>query len=433
MVGDVDYMLLKVHRSEVGGRVRIPGSKSHTIRAVFIASLAGGLSVIRDPLISHDALSAVQTCRALGAAIDIERDCFKVRGFDGKPCVPEDVINVGNSGTTLRFGVMTAGLTDGCTVFTGDHQIRRRPLAPLIEAMNRLGADVFSTRGNGMAPVVVRGGMRGGKTTLDSVTSQYLSSVLINSPLLELDTEVDVIRLNEVPYVEMTMWWMDKQGIEYRNEDFRAFHITGGQKYRPFSMTIPGDFSSATFFMVLAAISGSEIILENLDMSDPQGDKLVLSVLESMGAKVAHKDNLIIIKGNGLEGREIDMNPIPDALPAMAVAGCFAKGGTRLVNVPQARLKETDRIHVMCEELGKMGADIRELPDGLVIRESRLKGCDVNGHDDHRIVMALAVAGLNADEETVIDTAEAVNVTFPEFVGLIKACGGEMELINHDG
>lgn len=423
-------MLLKVRRSEAGGRVRIPGSKSHTIRALFIASLAYGNSTILHPLISADALSAVDTCRALGARVDVLEDRFLIEGVNGKPRIPEDVINVGNSGTTLRFGVMAAGLVDGCTVFTGDSQIRNRPLEPLIEAMNNLGACVFSTRGNGMAPVIVEGRLKGGKTDIDAVTSQYLSSLLIHSPLLENDTEIAVTRLNEAPYIDMTLWWLARQGIRYKNMGHRNFHIHGGQKYKSFNASIPGDFSSAVFFMVQAAISGGKFVLENLDMTDPQGDKQVLAILETMGAKVDFIDNLIIISGRSLIGREIDMNQIPDALPALAVAACFAEGETRLVNVPQARLKETDRIKVMCEELTKMGARVSELPDGLIIRRSNLRGCRVNGYNDHRIVMALAIAGLNCEEETVIDTAEAMNVTFPGFVGLLQSCGGNLQTID---
>jgi 3-phosphoshikimate 1-carboxyvinyltransferase len=421
-------MILKVRKSETGGCVSVPGSKSHTIRALFIASLAGGQSVITNPLLSEDALSAVSVCRAFGAGVENLGDRFVVNGLDGKPQLPENIIDVGNSGTTLRFGVMTAGLIEGCTVFTGDYQIRRRPLAPLIDAMNHLGGEVFSTRGNGMAPVVVKGRLKGGKTDLDAVTSQYLSSILINAPLLDNDTEVTLTRLNEAPYVGMTMWWLDNQGIEYRNEDFKKFHIKGGQRYKPFQMAIPGDFSSATFFLVLSAVSGGEFLLKNLDMTDPQGDKKVLDYLRDMGAVIRHTEEGISVRGGELKGIEIDMNSTPDALPAMAVAGCFAEGETRLVNVPQARLKETDRIHVMCMELKKLGADIEELPDGLIIRKSRLKGCRVCGHDDHRVVMALAVAGLNTEGETVIATAEAMNVTFPEFTRFIAECGGDIEM-----
>ncbi|NLK86015.1 MAG: 3-phosphoshikimate 1-carboxyvinyltransferase [Clostridiaceae bacterium] len=422
-------MLFKVRKSDMHGTVSIPGSKSHTIRALFIASLAEGRSVISHPLFSRDAFSAADVCRAFGARFEKTEESFVIDGFGGVPSIPENIVDVGNSGTSLRFALMSAGLADGWTVFTGDHQIRSRPLGPLIRAMNALGGNVFSIRGNDMAPVAVRGRLKGGSTELDSFTSQYLSSILINAPLLERDTEVTITRLNERPYVEMTMWWLDNQGIEYHNDDFKVMRIKGGQKYKAFDMAIPGDFSSATFFMVLAAVSGGEFVLNNLDMSDPQGDKKVLDYLAEMGAVVRYANNGIIIKGDGLKGIEIDMNSTPDALPAMAVAGCFAEGETRLVNVPQARMKETDRIKVMVGELSKMGADIEELPDGLVIRNSKLKGCRVNGHDDHRIVMALAVAGLNSEGETCIETAEAVNVTLPAFSNMIRECGGNIELV----
>ncbi len=419
-------MVIKVSKSKPSGKVEIPGSKSHTIRALFIAGLADGQSEIIKPLLSSDTLSAIETCRALGAEIKMEADRLIVSGTAGKIKTPDDVVNVGNSGTTLRFGVACAALGNGYAVFTGDHQIRRRPMGQLLEALNNLGAHAFSTRNNGSAPVVVKGPVKGGRTDLDSVTSQYLSALLLSLPLAENDSEINVVRLNEVPYVEMTLWWLDRQHIKYHNDNFKSFRIIGGQKYSAFSTVIPGDFSSATFFAVLAAISGEEFILENLDMSDPQGDKRIFDVLESMGAKVSVQNNSILIKGDKLIGREIDMNSMPDALPAFAVAGCFAEGETRLVNVPQARLKETDRIHVMYQELKKMGASIEELHDGLVIRQSRLKGCYVSGHHDHRVVMALAIAGLNAEGETTIDTAEAVNVTFPEFVDLIYNCGGKI-------
>jgi len=421
-------MKMKVRKSKISGDIIIPGSKSHTIRALFISSLAEGKSEIYNPLISNDTMSAVEVCRAFGAKIEQNGNRFTVYGFGGMPAIPQDVINVGNSGTTLRFAVMVAGLVNGYSVLTGDYQIRRRPLAPLIQAANNLGAKVFTTRDNGCAPVVVRGVLRGGKTELDAVTSQYLSSLLITCPLLAEDTEIVLTRLNEVPYVEITMDWLNKQGIVYENDKFKTFRIKGRQSYKPMEYSISGDFSSATFFMVLAAISNSEITLHNLDMNDSQGDKAVLSILESMGLNVSYGNGKITLKGGKLKGRDIDMNAIPDALPAMAVAGCFAEGETRLLNVPQARLKETDRIAVMCRELKKMGADIEELDDGLVIRKSNLKGTSVDGHDDHRVVMALAVAGLNIDGETVIDTAEAANVTFPQFTELINSCGGNIEL-----
>ncbi len=421
-------MILKTQKSEISGKIRIPGSKSHTIRAVYFSSFADGDSCILQPLKSADTESAIRICRLLGARIIEEETAFEVHGFRGCPCVPDNVIDVANSGTSLRIGVSTAALADGLSVFTGDGQIRSRPLQPLIDALGPLGAEVVSTRGNGMAPVIVKGPMKGGRTEVDGISSQFLTSLLMNCPMAEQDSVISVKNLHERPYVDMTLWWLDKMGIRYERDDYNEFTVYGGQEYSPFTAEVPADFSSATFFIVLAAVSGGEITFENLDLTDPQGDKEVLNVVRDMGAEVAEQDGIITVKGGRLNGIEVDMNAIPDALPALAVAGCFAGGETRLVNAPQARLKETDRITVMKKELEKMGADIEELEDGLVIRERSLKAAQVYGHHDHRIVMALAVAGLMCEGETAVETAEAVNITFPNFARLIQECGGNISV-----
>ena len=424
-------MKFKVKKSTISGTVEIPGSKSHSIRSFFFASFADGRSVIRKPLLSNDTRSAITTCRQFGANINQDSEGnYIVDGFAGKPVIPDNVIDVGNSGTTLRIALSTAALLDGSAVFTGDEQIRNRPVAAVIDALNNLGAEAFTTKNNGKAPAVVKGRAKGGFTKLDGLSSQFLSSVLINAPMFENDTEIEMTRLNELPYVDITTWWLDKLGIEYRNENYKKFWVKGGQKFKPFDMTIPADFSSATFFAVLAAISGGTITMKNLDMTDPQGDKEVLFLLEKMGCTVKIEADSVTVTGGKLKGIDIDMNAIPDALPAMSVAACFAEGETRLHNVMQARYKETDRLACMCKELTAMGADIEELEDGLVIRGSKLKACNnLHGYADHRIVMALSVAGLCCEGETVVDTSEAAAVTFPNFQDLIKQCGGVIENI----
>lgn len=424
-------MKFKVTKSNISGTVEIPGSKSHSIRSFFFASFADGRSVIRKPLLSDDTHSAMTTCSQFGAKISSDNDGnYIIDGFGGKPIIPDDVINVGNSGTTLRIALSTAALLDGSAVFTGDEQIRSRPVAPVIEALNNLGAEAFTTKNNGKAPAVVRGRAKGGFTQLDGLSSQFLSSLLINAPLFPEDTEIQMTRLNELPYVDITTWWLDKLNIKYRNENYKHFWVKGGQQFKPFDITIPADFSSATFFAVLAAISGGTITMKNLDMTDPQGDKEVLFLLEKMGCTVKIEADSVTVTGGKLKGIDIDMNAIPDALPAMSVAACFAEGETRLHNVMQARYKETDRIACMHKELAAMGADVEELEDGLVIRKSRLKAsANLHGYSDHRIVMALSVAGLCCDGETVVDTAEAASVTFPNFQDLIKQCGGVIERI----
>ena len=408
----------------VAGTIRVPASKSHTIRALLLASLAEGESVITNPLDSGDAAACIAACRAFGAEIREETAPRRlvVQGTGGRLRTPDDIINVNNSGTTLYLALGLAALAGGWTVFTGDEQIRRRSAAPLLASLRALGAQAFSTRDSGCAPIAVRGPLRGGTTSIECPTSQYLSSLLLAAPLASGDTEIAVPLLNERPYVEMTLWWLDSQGIRLEREGLQHYHIPGGQAYRPFSAEVPGDYSSATFWMVAAAVSGSSLTLEGLDPADPQGDKAVLDILAEMGCRVERRrGNRVTVTGPArLRGGSFDLNAIPDALPALTVAACFADSPTTLHNVPQAREKETDRVAVMAAELGKLGARIEERPDGLLVRprdasEVTLTGGSVSGHGDHRIVMALAVAALGAAGPVTIAGSDAAAVTYPGF------------------
>ena len=416
--------------SQLRGDVVIPGSKSHTIRAVAIASLAEGDSFIERPLESEDARASIVAYRALGATIEIGSDAWRVHGFGGTPQAPDDVIDVANSGTTMRIATGSCSLLrSGAAVLTGDDQIRRRPCGPVAKSLTDLGAKVWSTRGNGCPPMIVEGRLRGGNTTIEAVSSQYLTSLLMAAPLADGDTTIDVALLNEGPYVEMTLDWLRRQGIVVEQEgatpgkDLR-YHVRGGQRYLPVSRPIPADWSTATFFLAAGALGDNAIRVQGLDLSDTQGDRAVLDYVRRLGARVVVDADGILVQANDLVGCEFDLNATPDALPMMAVVGCFARGETRLVNVPQARLKETDRIAVMRQELQKLGATIDELPDGLVIKQSTLRGGHVEGHDDHRVVMALAIAGTHMDGVTTIHGSEAMAVTYPGFVDAITALGG---------
>ncbi len=415
-------MNLICRQSRLSGEVRIPGSKSHTIRAVAIASLARGESQIRTPLDSRDTQAAVAAYRALGAKIEAETDLWRIEGTAGDPRVPEDVLDVGNSGVTLHTAMGSCSLLrQGIAVLTGDEQIRRRPAGPLAASLTDLGARVRSTRGTGCAPFVVQGRLRGGETSVEGISSQYVSSLLINTPLADGDTVIRVPVLHEAPYVEMTLDWLRKHGIELEQEDLSAFWIPGGQEYRPVDRTIPADWSSATFFLGAGALGTNEIMLRGLDMDDIQGDKAVVEYIKDMGAEVEVEADGIRVRAGQLVGAEFDLNATPDALPTLAVLGCFAQGTTRLLNVPQARIKETDRIAVMAAELRRLGATVEELEDGLTIHQSALTGATVDGHGDHRVVMALAVAGCSIPGETVIRAPEAWAVTYPEFMDQMTA------------
>ncbi len=415
-------------RSRLEGEVEIPGSKSHTIRAVAIGALAQGISHIRRPLESNDTRAAVEAYRALGADIDTQPGMWTITGTGGVVRAPEDVIDVGNSGTTMRVAMGSAALvSEGAAVLTGDEQVRRRPCGPLAEALCQLGANVSSTRLNGCPPFVVSGPLRGGEAAVEAVTSQYLTSLLINAPPAHGESTINVPVLNEKPYVLMTLDWLSRQGVtvEY-NDILTTFHIEGQQHYQAVDRRIPADFSSATFFLGAGALGDNEVTSRGLDIEDTQGDRAVVDYLDRFGAEVYVEQAGIRVKASGLRGCELDLNSTPDALPMMAVLGCFAEGETRLVNVPQARVKETDRISVMCSELGRLGASIRELEDGLVIEHSALHGGEVDGHGDHRVVMALAIAGTMCPKPVMIDGYEAVAVTYPDFVGDLTGIGGKV-------
>ncbi|MCF7951214.1 MAG: 3-phosphoshikimate 1-carboxyvinyltransferase [Spirochaetaceae bacterium] len=419
-----------IYPSAVGGSVSIPASKSHTIRAILIAGMAEGTSTLRLPLESNDTLAAVRACGALGVDIDMQNDSWSITGTAGKLRPPATPIDVGNSGTSLYLLAGMAALADFPVTFTGDEQICRRSAAPLLDALRDLGVEVESAS-EGCAPFSVRGPLQGGSTSIECPTSQYLSSLLLAAPLSSGDTDIEVPLLYERPYIDMTLDWLDSQSISYNRSGYRKFSIPGGQRYRAFDRRIPGDFSSASFFMVAAAITGSRIELHGLDMTDTQGDKEVVSVLEKMGCNIDQVDSGLAIEGlsRGLQGGSFDLNNIPDSLPALAVAACFSNAVVELRNVPQARQKETDRIAVMKQELSKLGANIEELEDGLIIHGTgTLQGGEVAGHGDHRVIMALAVAGLAAKGPISIDDAAAAAVTFPDFFKNLEEIGAKVKI-----
>jgi 3-phosphoshikimate 1-carboxyvinyltransferase len=230
--------------------------------------------------------------------------------------------------------------------------------------------------------------------------------------------------LHERPYVDMTIDWLASQGVEVERDGYAWFRVRGGHRYAAFQRRVPGDFSTATFFLAAGALPGNAVTCRGLDMNDTQGDRAVADYLREMGAQVEVTAAGIRVTGATLRGCELDLNATPDALPMMAALACYARGETRLVNVPQARVKETDRIAVMREELEKMGGDVEELEDGLVIRERPLRGVTVDGRDDHRVVMALAIAATAAEGSTRIRGAEAMAVTNPGFVEALESIGG---------
>jgi 3-phosphoshikimate 1-carboxyvinyltransferase len=419
-------MIASVQRSSLSGEVYAPPSKSYTHRAILITALGPGGSV-RRPLLSADTKATISASQAFGADIQTGDEVI-IKGVCSHPRTPEDVINVLNSGTTLRFCSAVAALTDGA-VLTGDDSIRTRPNGPLLSTLSELGAEAFSIRNNGKAPLVVRGRMKGGTAHLNgSVSSQFLSALLIAAPLAEKDTRIVIEgELKSRPYAEITLDMLAEARIEIDAEQ-NEFSVPGGQNYGLKGYTIPGDFSSASYPLAAAAVTGCEVTVRGV-LPSRQGDSAIIDILKRMGAQVSWDREVgdLRIRGGDLDGMEVDAGKTPDLVPTIAVLGALARGRTTVFNAEHVRHKETDRLHAMAVELSRMGADIKERPDGLEIKGGKLHGAKVHGYHDHRIVMALAVAGFVAGD-TEIDTAEAVDVSYPGFFQQMKGLGAMVDL-----
>ncbi|MCF8040804.1 MAG: 3-phosphoshikimate 1-carboxyvinyltransferase [Desulfarculaceae bacterium] len=419
-----------VTRSSLKGTTRIPGNKSATARAIILAALAEGTSKVGNCLPGLDSFSIVEMMRALGAKIDTSNpECWVFQGVANQPQVPACVLDAGNSGTGYYQIAAIASLVKGCSVVSGDYQICRRPAQPLIDALGDLGVDVVSTRGNGLAPLVVKGPMTGGKTKLPGVNSQWLSPLLIAGCLSPEGITVVEDNLMERPYVDMTMGWIRTAGGEVSHDNYDVFTIPGGQKYKGFTADIPADWGSSGYPMVAAAITDSKVTFTGMDPDDYAGEKAYPHIIKAMGGNVTFEDEgrtVTVEGGTELQGIEIDCSGTPDAVPALAVLGCKAQGKTLLYNIEASRLKETDRTRSIMEELIKMGGKFEETEGSLTVYHSELKGTRIDGRHDHRIVMATAVAAMIADGETMIDDAEYVGVSFPNFYEVMTSLGADI-------
>jgi 3-phosphoshikimate 1-carboxyvinyltransferase len=418
---------VKIRPGKLHGHIRVPSSKSHTIRSLLFALMAKGKSHILNPLPSQDTFAMIDAIRQLGAKIDMEGGALIIEGVAGKLRPAEDVIQCGNSGQVLRFIGALAALSPSYTALTGDLSIRHnRPVKPLLDGLTQLGAFAASTRLDGYAPIIVKGPLKKGKATIDGADSQPVSALLMLGAFSPL--ELHVKNPGEKPWVALTLSWLDRFGIPYENHHFEHYKMKGKAKLDGFEYSVPGDFSSAAFPLVAALVTHSEITLDNIDLKDVQGDKAIIPALESMGAHFEkHGSKLTVKKNTGLKGTRIDINDFIDALPILTVAACFASGKTEIVNGAIARQKESDRIHCIATELKKMGADIEEKPDGLVIRPAKLKGAlNLESHFDHRLAMALTVAALGAHGESAIHGVECIEKSYPTFFEDFKKIGAHM-------
>lgn len=424
-----------IRKNNIKGEMNVPSSKSHTIRAVVIAALAKGKSIIKNPLPSEDGKAAIKAAEKFGVKCTIEDDQWIIEGLGENLKVPDDVINVDNSGTTLYMMTGLASLLSDWTVFTGDQSIRKRPATPLLDALSCLGSTSFTTRSEvDSPPFVIKGPIKAGTVKVSGTPSQYISTLLMVAPMLEGLTRIETDNPTETPYMDMTIDWMRRTGItvNFDEESYRYFEVQGKQEYNAFTRVIPSDWSAVAFPLAAGLTPGSELVINNLDFDDKQGDSKIVEILQQMGANIeVDKENnkLKIIGGNKLHGITIDCAATPDAVPILSVIGSLAEGITVLDNVAGVRAKETDRVAVMEKELEKMGAKIESEHNKMIIYGGQsLKGAEVESHDDHRVAMALSVAGLFVDGETIVNDSECVNVSFPNFYEILNNLGAGFKI-----
>lgn len=402
-------MMIEVRRSEVRGSVSAPPSKSHTHRALFIASLAGGRSRISNALVCEDTEATLDAIRMFGS--DASWSHVESRELRA----PKDPIYCRRSGTTLRISCAVASLCRGRTVITGDESLRRRPIGPLLKALSKLGAETSSSD---FPPVFIKGPVSGGRTEIDaSVSSQFITALLIIGPVVGL--EVEARGYVSRPYVDMTIEVMGHFGAHVKVEGNKYF-VSG--EYRPSCYEVPGDFSSASFLLAAGALAG-RVRVTNLRGRHP--DERIADVIRSMGGSIRSGDGWMEAERSELEGITVDLSQSPDLLPITSVLASFAKGRTEIRGVEHARAKESDRIRSMAYNLRKAGIKVVERRDGLIIEGGNPRGGDFRSFGDHRVEMAMVVLGLAAEGSSRVEGGRYVD-SYPGFIRDLSSLGADI-------
>lgn len=421
-----------VRKSILSGLIDCPPSKSYTHRAIVVSSLAEGKSLITNPLRSRDTNATLLACKMLGVDINDRPNQIMISGRNGfEP--PNDIINVENSGTTLRFLTpMSALVKKGYTVITGDKSIRRRPMNPMIQALGKVGVECYSTRLNGFAPILVKGGgIRGGTTTLSgAISSQFLSGLLISGIYAKSDLEIEIEgRQVSRPYIDSTIAIMKEFGISIKSSEYSFFSVKEG-RYKSTSFNVPGDFSAAALLLSAGAMLADELIVSGLDFSLPQGDSRIVEFLERLGARIRKdvgRGRVCISRCESFEGGEFDLSDTPDLLPAISILSLKSRKPIKVIGISHARFKETDRPGIIASELSKLGLEIKMKNDELLLNKTgELKRACLDAHDDHRLFMSFVIAAMLTDG-SVIRGADSVDVSYPKFLVELKKIGGNIE------
>lgn len=413
------------------GNIVVPSSKSLGHRGIIAAALSRGISRVYNIQLSKDIEATMELMKELGAVVNIEDQNLYIDGRKMFSYEKKLDLRCRESGSTLRFLIPLALTKDGDYIFHGEGKLISRPLEPYYEIFEEKGIK-YSREEDGL-PLKVSGKLTSGTYRVrGDISSQFITGLLFSLPILEGNSRIQITtKLESKGYIDLTLDILKDFGIEIENNNYKEFNIRGAQKYNSRNYYVEGDYSQGAFFLVAGAL-GSSIVCSGLNKDSLQGDKVILDILEAMGCNVEESKEGIKVKPSKTKGIEIDASNCPDLVPILTVLASLSEGETKIVNAKRLRIKECDRLHAITKELNKLGANIIELEDSLIISGvNELKGGEVDSHNDHRVVMALAIAATRARGNVIINNPSAVEKSYPNFFKDYFKLGGEGDEFNY--
>ena len=419
-------MNCKIQKSKLNGKITCPSNKSYTHRAIFLAALSDGKSIVKKILHSNDTIATISACRGFGVEVEeVENNVTIKNKID--ETVQSSMINAENSGTTIRIAIAIAALSGGNTTLTGDDSLKKRPMQPILDALETMGVKTESDEGR--PPIHINGKIQGKEISINGdISSQFISALLIIAPRLPDGLIINVEgKLVSKPYVDLTIAIMKKFGVEVKIEEEYKRYVVSHQIYKPTTFSIPSDFSNLALLLAANVLLGDGLDIE-ISLGDmPQGDEAIVDILEKLGVNVTLEDDIITTESPiSLKGGKFDLSDTPDLLPAIAILALKSEKPIEMFNVKHARYKETDRIAIISRELKKIGLNVEEKDDGMVIKKSsELIPAELNSENDHRLFMAFSIAGMFVGECTVSDP-DAVKVSYPKFISDLVNVGAKI-------
>ncbi len=419
-------MNCKIQKSKLSGKITCPANKSYTHRAIFLAALSDGKSIVKKILRSNDTIATISACRGFGIEVEEVENNVTIKNKIGET-VQSSIINAENSGTTIRIAIAIAALSGGNTTLNGDDSLRKRPMQPILDALETMGVETESNEGK--PPIHINGKIQGKEISINGdISSQFISALLIIAPRLPEGLIIEVEgELVSKPYVDLTIAIMKKFGVEVKIEEEYKRYVVTHQIYKPTTFSIPSDFSNLALLLAANVLLGDGLDIE-ISLGDmPQGDEAIVDILERLGVNVTLEDDIITTESPiSLKGGKFDLSDTPDLLPAIAILALKSEKPIEMFNVKHARYKETDRIAIISRELKKIGLDVEEREDGMILRKSsELIPAELDSENDHRLFMAFAIVGMFVGDCTVSDP-DAVKVSYPEFISDLVNVGANI-------